>query len=132
MKARLFIQTSIILVICFAGELLSQIIPIPFPSGVISMILLLILLLSGLLKTHHIEDIGNFLTKNMALFFIPAGVSIIEYIPVLKPIVIPFLAVCIISTFITFAVTFLTVRATSYIMDKLSKNSFSKKSEDRR
>lgn len=123
LKPRLFLQTAVLLLICLLGEILSQLSPIPFPAGVISMILLLVLLISGIIKLHHIEDIGDFLLKNMAFFFIPAGVSIIEHIPVLKPVILPFLAVCLISTFITFAVSSLAVRITSSLMEKFSQNS---------
>ena len=120
MKLRIFTQLTVLIGICLAGEIIAQFIPIPFPAGVVSMVLLLILLFTGLIKLRHISDAGDFLLKNMAFFFIPAGVSIIEHIPTLKPIIIPFLAICLISTFITFTVTFLSVRVTSLLMSKIS------------
>ncbi len=121
MKLKILTQLAILIGVCLAGEVIAQFIPIPFPAGVVSMVLLLILLFSGALKLRHISDVGNFLLKNMAFFFIPAGVSIIEHIPTLKPIIIPFLAICLISTFVTFAVTFISVRITSSLMSMAAK-----------
>ena len=43
--------------------------------------------------------------KNMAFFFIPAGVGIMEYFDVLKECLLPFLVICVVSTVLTFAVT---------------------------
>ena len=67
-------QLAILLLICFVGEGVALLLPIAFPSSVISMILLFLLLLTGALKLRQIEDAADFLTKNMAFFFIPAGV----------------------------------------------------------
>ena len=71
-------QLAILLLICFVGEGVALLLPIAFPSSVISMILLFLLLLTGALKLRQIEDAADFLTKNMAFFFIPAGVEILE------------------------------------------------------
>ena len=66
---------------------------------------LFLLLLTGALKLRQIEDAADFLTKNMAFFFIPAGVEILEnYKPVADKI-LPLLAVLVLTTVITFAVT---------------------------
>ena len=98
-------QLAILLLICFVGEGVALLLPIAFPSSVISMILLFLLLLTGALKLRQIEDAADFLTKNMAFFFIPAGVEILEnYKPVADKI-LPLLAVLVLTTVITFAVT---------------------------
>ena len=68
-------------------------------------LILFVLLLTGALKLAWIEDVTGFLTKNMAFFFIPAAVEIMEnYKPVADKIV-PLLAVLLLTTVITFAVT---------------------------
>ena len=46
----------------------------------------------------------------MAFFFIPAGVAIMDTFDVLARNLLPFLAVCFISTLVTFAATVFTVR----------------------
>ena len=126
MKTRLFTQITILLSICLLGEIIAQILPIPFPASVISMIILLIMLISGIIKMHNISDIGDFLLNNMGFFFIPISVSIMEYVDTLRPIIIPFLIICTVSTFITFATSFFAVRITTLLMNKFSKNKLDK------
>ena len=102
---KLLKQLLLLLLICFVGEIIAMILPIAFPSSVISMLILFALLLSGALKLQQIEDVTGFLTKNMAFFFIPAAVEIMEnYKPVADKI-LPLLAVLLLTTVITFAVT---------------------------
>ena len=61
---------------------------------------------------------GDFLLKNMAFFFIPAGVGILEHYDRLKANLLPFLAVCVLTTFITFFVSAMTVRAMMALQKK--------------
>lgn len=104
-------QIAVLFALCLLGEVVSRVIPIPIPASVISMVLLLALLLKGLLKTEHVEDVGRFLLGNMAFFFIPIGVSIMEHGELLKTTFIPILLICIVTTILTFAATGLTVQA---------------------
>lgn len=85
------------------------------------MVLLLILLLTRLLKPEHIREKSDFLLKNMAFFFIPAGVALMESFGVLVRNLFPFLAVCLISTVVTFAVTAYTVRGAVWLQNRLRK-----------
>ena len=94
---------------------------IVFPSSVISMILLFLLLLSGLLKVEHIREKGDFLLKNMAFFFIPSGVALIEQMDVLKGKILPLLAICLITTILTFMVSAFTIRLVTAWQKRLSK-----------
>ena len=72
----ILMQTAVLLLICFAGEGISLVLPFAFPSSVISMILLFILLATKIVKLKQIEEVTGFLTKNMAFFFLPAGVVV--------------------------------------------------------
>ena len=102
---KILTQLAVLLLICFVGEGIALLLPIPFPSSVISMVLLFLLLCTGALKLRQIEDAAEFLTKIMAFFFMPAGVEILEnYKPVADKI-LPLLAVLVLTTVITFAVT---------------------------
>ena len=69
------------------------------------MILLLLCLITGVLKIHHIQEKSDFLLSNMAFFFIPAGVGMINYLDILAQNLIPLIVISVISTFITFAAT---------------------------
>lgn len=103
-------QIGVVLGVCLVGELVAQVLPFPFPSSVIAMVLLFVLLCAKVIKPHHIRQKGDFLLKNMAFFFIPAGVGILENFDQLKANLLPFLAVCVLTTFITFFVSAMTVR----------------------
>ena len=112
---------SIIFSICWVSQIVEALIPIAFPASVIGMVLLLILLLTRVLRVDHIREKSDFLLSNMAFFFIPAGVSIINYFDILASSLLPFLVVCVVSTVLTFAVTAYAVRLTRALIDRRKK-----------
>lgn len=65
-----------ILFFSFLGEVLSLISPVAVPGSVIGMVLLFIALHFNWLKMTQVEEVGTFLTDNMAIFFVPAGVGL--------------------------------------------------------
>lgn len=105
-------QIGIIFTVCWLSLLVEKIVPFVFPSSVIGMILLFFCLLAGILKIEHIQEKADFLLENMAFFFVPAGVSIINYFDVLKSKWIQLVIICVISTVVTFAATAWSVRLT--------------------
>jgi holin-like protein len=121
MKVKLLVQIGIVFTICLVGEGIARLLPFAFPASVISMILLFLLLLSGALKVEHIREKGDFLLRNMAFFFIPSGVGLIEQTDVLRGKVLPLLAVCLITTVLTFAVSAATIRLVSSWQNRLKK-----------
>ena len=118
---KIICQIAIIFTICWISQIVEAILPFPFPASVIGMVLLLILLLVRALKLDHIREKSDFLLSNMAFFFIPAGVSIINYFDILASNLIPLLVICLVSTLLTFAVTVWAVRLTRYLMDRRKK-----------
>lgn len=102
-------QLLIIFLLCLIGEGISLILPFPFPASVISLILLFILLSADIIKTEQIRDISDFLLNNMAFFFIPAGVSIMEKYSFIGSSIVPILAITLITTILTFAAAGYTV-----------------------
>ncbi len=118
---KIIIQIAIIFSICWVSQIVEALIPIAFPASVIGMVLLLILLLTRVLRVDHIREKSDFLLSNMAFFFIPAGVSIINYFDILASSLLPFLVVCVVSTVLTFAVTAYAVRLTRALMDRRKK-----------
>lgn len=111
-------QIGIIFTVCWVSLVIEKILPFAFPASVIGMILLLICLMTGILKMEHIQEKADFLLENMAFFFIPAGVSIINYFDVLKNSVIQLIVICVVSTVVTFAVTAYTVTFTIRLMNR--------------
>lgn len=117
----LFIQIIRLFTLCCIGDVISLILPFPFPGSVIALILLFILLVSGIIKTQQINTLSDFLLKNMSFVFLPSTVSIIAYIDVFKSIIWQFLFICIITTVITFFATAYAVKFTVYLMNKFRK-----------
>lgn len=87
----------------------------------IAIVLLFLLLLSRVLRPDHIRQKSDFLLQNMAFFFIPAGVGIMEYAEELLPFLLPLLLICLITTILTFAASALTATLVIHIQQKHSK-----------
>ena len=62
-------QIAIIFGISLLGEIAAYILPFTFPSQIIALIILFVLLITGVLKIEHIKEKSDFLLKNMAFFF---------------------------------------------------------------
>ena len=77
---KIFNQLGIILGIWAVGELISSLLSniITMPGTIIGMIILFLLLQFKILKEETIKDVADFLLGNMAIFFVPAGVSLIN------------------------------------------------------
>lgn len=114
-------QIGIIFTVCWLSQVIAEFLPFDFPASVIGMIFLFICLLTGLLKIEHIQEKSDFLLGNMAFFFVPAGVSIMNYFDILKSSAVQLLIICVVSTFITFAVTAYSVRLTMKLLDRRPK-----------
>lgn len=122
MKVKLLVQIGIVFGICLVGEGIAAVLPFAFPASVLSMLLLLfVLLLCGVLKVEHIREKGDFLLKNMAFFFIPSGVALLEQVDFLKGKIMILLLICLITMVLTFAATAFTVRLVSRWQKHLKK-----------
>lgn len=77
---KLFNQLALILGIWAVGEYISSLIQsvVIIPGSIIGMILLFLMLQFKITKLEGIEELSNLLLDNMAIFFIPAGVSLIK------------------------------------------------------
>ncbi|MCI5630608.1 CidA/LrgA family protein [Terrisporobacter sp.] len=77
---KIFNQLGIILGIWAVGELVSSLLSniITMPGTIIGMIILFLLLQFKIMKEETIKDVADFLLGNMAIFFVPAGVSLIN------------------------------------------------------
>lgn len=113
-----FEAVRVIFGVCWISLVIEHYLPFSFPASVIGMVLLLICLLTGFLKIEHVQEKADFLLSNMAFFFVPAGVSIINYFDELKSTAVQLILICIISTVVTFAVTAYSVMFTVHLMKK--------------
>ncbi len=118
---KIVLQIAIVFGICWIGNILSSVLPIPFPASVISMILLFVLLLIRVIKVEHIKQKAEFMMKNMAIFFIPAGVGIIDNYGYVKGSILPLLTICLVSAILTFAATAYTIKGVLWIQNQWKK-----------
>ena len=101
----LIVEFCVVFLISMAGEWISALLPFTLPASVVSLIILLILLLSGGVKERTIQGTSQFLINNMGMLFIPAVVGTLEYLDVLKLQIVPFLVVSIVSTPLVYMAT---------------------------
>ncbi len=102
------VSIGIITAVCFAGELLYFLLPLPIPASIYGLLLMLILLFTGIVNVHQVELTSNFFLKVMPLFFLEPAVKLMTSLPALKGNVIPILFLCLVSTIIVTVVTGMT------------------------
>lgn len=95
-------QLAVILGLAYAGHLLAAGLGVPLPASVIGILLLLIALRTGRLAESRVEGAANFLTANMAFFFLPSAVEIIGNVEAVRPVLFRLILVCVLSTAATF------------------------------
>lgn len=89
------------------------------PGNVLGMALLFVLLLIGVLRPSHVENVADFFLENMAFFFLPACLSILDVFPAIKAKLLPILFVILATTLITAAATAVTVHLVLRVQSKL-------------
>lgn len=87
------------------GELIVWLTNIPIPSSIIGMLLLTSALKLKLVKPSMIEQLSKFLIHNLGLFFIPAGVGLMNCFGIIADQWLPIIGATIVSTIIIIAVT---------------------------
>jgi len=90
-----------ILLFYFLGEMLSLLIRGFIPGSVLGMILLFVCLFFKIIKPDNVKDVSIVITKNMAVFFIPAGVGLMVYAELLSKSLFTILIAIAISTVLT-------------------------------
>ena len=102
-------QLGVLLACAVAGDAFSILLRGRLPGNVLGLTLLLLLLAYGPVRLGHIEDTADFLLHNMAFFFLPACLGVLEIFAEIKSEVFALLAVCVLTTFCTAAATAFTV-----------------------
>ena len=103
-------ELALIFGVCLVGEGVAALLPVAFPASVISMVLLMVLLLTGVVKDRHIQTASHFLVANMAFFFLPSFVGLLEHIELLKSQLVPLLLIIVLTTPVVYLITGWTVR----------------------
>ncbi|MGL5715598.1 MAG: CidA/LrgA family protein [Paraclostridium sp.] len=110
-------QLALVLGIWVLGEYLSVFIQsiVVIPGSIIGMILLFIALQLNIIKLDSIDTVGNFFLDNMAIFFVPSGVSLIGSLDIISEN----LFVLLVSVIVT---TVLVMYVTGIVVDKMIRN----------
>lgn len=101
-RLKLFKQLFLILLFSLLGEVLSLMIAsvVAIPGSVIGMILLFLALHFHWLKIEQVDEVGTWLTDNMGIFFVPAGVGLITNFDILSTVWWQLLIIIIITVII--------------------------------
>lgn len=98
-------QFMIILLLSFLGEVLKMFIPLPIPASVYGLVLMLLCLVTGILKTSQIKEAAFFMIEIMPVMFIPAAAGLIDSWKVLQPLLLPILVITVVITIFVMVVT---------------------------
>ena len=112
-------QVLIILGFTFLGEVLAYVIPFPIPAAIYGILLMLIALGTGMLKTNHVKDASSFLISIMPILYVPACVRILEFWGVISKNLTAIITITVVSTFLVFAASAL---VTQWLMKRKEEN----------
>lgn len=94
------LQVAILFFISIAMDSIAKLLHLPIPGSILGIIVIFTLLKSKVIKLSWIEKGANWLLAELLLFFIPAAVGVMKYIPLLESEGVQILIVVIISTLI--------------------------------
>lgn len=75
---------ALLLLLQWISTLIISTLGIPFPSALLGMLILTALLATGVVPVESVESICDILISKMGMLFLPAGVSVILYLDVIK------------------------------------------------
>ena len=98
-------EIAILCGVCLVSEGIAALIPVAFPASVIALLLLGLLLFTKILNPEHIQRLSGFLVANMAFFFLPSCVGVMEHAPIILRQLAPFLLISFLTTPLIYFVT---------------------------
>lgn len=98
-------QAAVIMLVTLVGELLNIIIPLPVPASIYGLIIMLICLKLRVIKLEQVEGTGGFLLEIMPVLFVPASVGLIVAWRKLQEMMLPFLVITVVTTFLVMGAT---------------------------
>ena len=103
-------ELALIFGVCLIGEGIAALLPVAFPASVISMVLLMVLLFTGIVKDRQIHVVSHFFVANMAFFFLPTFVGLLEHVELLKSQGLPLVLIAVMTTPVVYLITGWTVQ----------------------
>ena len=111
-------QLAIIIMVCFIGEIIRYIVPLPVPGSIWGLVLMFVLLVTGVVKLEKVETVADFLIDCMPIMFVPGGVGLMRSWSTLKSMLPA--AVCSI-VLVTPFVMLVTGKVTQKLIEKRAK-----------
>ncbi len=91
---------------CLAlGNIIVSLTGIPLPSSIVGMLLLTVLLVTKVVKVGDLKTLSDFFNAHMAFFFVPAGVSVMLYLDIIKANFLPIVVSAFVSTVLVIIAT---------------------------
>ena len=109
-----FSEISLIATVSFIGELLHYLIPLPVPSSIYGLLLMLLLL-------DHVKATADWLIGLMPVMFVGPTVGLITSYDSYKDILIPIVVISLATTVLTMAVSGLTTQGLIRLQTKEEK-----------
>ncbi|AMC93891.1 hypothetical protein AOC36_07810 [Erysipelothrix larvae] len=111
----IIVQLSVIFGFTLLGEVVASTLPFVFPGSVIGLLLLYTALTLKIVKIDTIEPTASGLKNNMAFFFVPLTVGLMESWTVFQDIMIPILVIVFVSTLLTLVIS---AKTTDALLEK--------------
>ena len=115
---KILLQIALVFGVYWVSQCIEVVLPFSFPASVISLILLLVLLLTGIVKVDHVREKSDFLLGNLGFFFVPVSVGIMNYAQLIWENAAAFFTVCVVSMVLTYGATVGAVRLTQKLLEK--------------
>jgi len=93
-------QLALLWLIYWACDWLVTTTGLPVPATVLGVVALFLLLLTGVVKLHHVQDAADLLLKHLVFFFIPVAVGLMEWGGVFYEHGLVLLAAILVSTIV--------------------------------
>lgn len=113
------LQFLIIISVSFIGELLHFLIPLPIPASIYGITILFVALQCRWIKVKDIKETSSFLIAVMPVMFIPAATGLLDSWDAVRPSLVQYLTITVVSTFIVMGVS---GKATQHIIRKKKRN----------
>lgn len=104
-KVKYIFQFARITAFCLAGEILAVVLPLPIPTSVYGLLLMVAALKTGVLKLDQVRETGLFLTGIFPLLFVPAAAGVVELGSQLMDLLLPAVLAIVPITALVMAVT---------------------------
>ena len=104
--------------LCLLGVVTSELLPIAIPASVTTMLITLLFLLFHIIKEEQLSSVCDFLCTNLAFFFIPTCITIMDEFELIRTHGMILLFICFVGTMLTFLCTAMVVVVLSKVFVK--------------